>query len=200
MIDFRQPTVLYGGSFDPVHEGHLHVARSVLLQRPDIKQVVFVPTAHSPGKATACASGEQRLGWLRLVAEPAGFPVWAWEVQRGGESFTVDTLEEAHRSDATKEKLFWLLGADSYASFPTWKNPARIRELCHLLIADRPGYEVSPQNEADQFVSIEHHPASSTALREELAKGIVPKRWLPKALRADLEKALPRTNPYVRKK
>ncbi len=199
-IDFRQPTVLYGGSFDPVHEGHLHVARSVLLRRHDIKQLIFVPAAHSPGKASAFATGEQRLAWLRLAAEPAGFSVWDFEILRGGESFTVETLAEAHRRGATSDRLFWLLGADAYTGFSRWKNPSGIRELCRLLVADRPGYEISPQHPADEFVSIEPHPASSSAIRADLAEGEIPAPWIPEALRAELEKVLPLANPYVRKK
>lgn len=192
---FREPTVLFGGSFDPIHEGHLHVARAVKAQLPQIKNFVFVPAAHSPGKPAALASAADRLHWLKLVAEPEGFHVWDYDLERSGESYTVETLEEAHRQGATRERLFWLVGADAYAGFSRWKNPARIRELSRLLVVNRPGEEISPQSSDDQIISIAPHPASSTEIREALARGENP-LWLPPAAANLLLSA----KAYVRKK
>ncbi len=199
MIDFRRPTVLFGGSFDPVHEGHLHVAREVMKKTPAIKQLVFMPAFQSPGKPKPQAGPEQRLEWLRLAAEPEGFLVWGREIQRKEDSFTVDSLEEAHRMGASAQELFLLLGADAYAAFPGWKNPERIRALCRLLIVGRPGFEEATQNPTDKFISIPPHPASSTTIRTRLATGNIPGEWLPAAVKAALEKILPIHNPYVRK-
>ncbi|MGZ3736275.1 MAG: nicotinate-nicotinamide nucleotide adenylyltransferase, partial [Bdellovibrionota bacterium] len=105
-LDFRQPTILFGGSFDPVHEGHLHVAREARSALPQFKQIVFVPAAHSPGRPGAIAPAELRLKLLRTAVEPLGFKVWDLEISRGGTSFTVDTLEEAHAQGA--QELLWL--------------------------------------------------------------------------------------------
>ncbi|MGZ3655272.1 MAG: nicotinate (nicotinamide) nucleotide adenylyltransferase [Bdellovibrionota bacterium] len=196
-LDFRQPTILFGGSFDPVHEGHLHVAREARSALPQFKQIVFVPAAHSPGRPGAIAPAEFRLKLLRTAVEPLGFKVWDLEISRGGTSFTVDTLEEAHAQGA--QELLWLLGADAYARFSSWKNPERIRALCHLLVVDRPGQESHSQNPADRFIGIPPHPASSTAIRASLAAGEARPQWLPGAVAASLEKLLPGTNPYVKK-
>jgi nicotinate-nucleotide adenylyltransferase len=196
-IDFTQPTILYGGSFDPVHEGHLHVAREALAALPEVKQFVFVPAAHSPGKAPAVAPPERRLAWLRLAAEPLGFRVWDREVAKGGESYTVDTVEAAHAAGARRENLYWLLGADAYAAFPRWRSPERIRTLCRLLVVDRPGQETAPLHPSDRFVGIPLHPASSTALRARLAAGDDARDWLPPGVRAALDKLLPGENPYA---
>lgn len=198
-MQFVAPTILFGGTFDPVHEGHLHVAehaRSAIAG----SRLVFTPAAQSPGKAPAGASPAQRLAWLRLVAEPLSYGVWDFEIKKGGDSFTFLTLEEATRLGASPDRLYWLLGADAYAGFARWKSPERIRELATLLVVGRPGSPVSLQDPRDRLIAIPEHPASSTALRAELAEGNASSPWLPAPLRAELGNLLlPRTNPYARK-
>jgi nicotinate-nucleotide adenylyltransferase len=198
MIDFRRPTVLFGGSFDPVHEGHLHVARETLARIEGGSQLVFLPAFHSPGKPGPLASPEQRLEWLLLAAAPDGFGVWDYELQRRGESVTVDTLGEAHRLGATAEQLFLLLGADAYGTFPAWKNALRIRELCRLIAVNRPGHQLPAQSLSDRILNIPPHPASSTAIRARLGSGSIPTEWLAGPVSHALEKLLPLHNPYAR--
>lgn len=193
----RASTILFGGSFDPVHAGHLHVARECLLALPEIKQLVFVPAAESPGR-TAHAPAEQRLAWLRLAAEPLGFRVWEFETRRPGPSYTVNTLEAAHAAGARVDQLYWLLGADAYAGFSHWKSPERIRELCRLLVVDRPGQESTSQHPLDRFVSIPLHEASSTRLRAELAAGNPCPTWLPGPVATAFQNFLPGQNPYAK--
>jgi nicotinate-nucleotide adenylyltransferase len=194
-LDFSRPAILFGGSFDPVHSGHLHVARECLLALPEVKQLVFVPAAESPGRVASVA---ERLAWLKIAVEPSGFRVWDFEATRPGPSFTVNTLEAAHAEGARVDQIYWLLGADAYAGFSRWKSPARIRELCRLLVVDRPGQESASQHPLDRFVSIPTHPASSTAVRAALAAGNPRPQWLPEAVGAAFEKLLPGQNPYVK--
>jgi nicotinate-nucleotide adenylyltransferase len=195
--DFGRPTILFGGSFDPVHAGHLHVARECLLALPEMRQLTFVPAAESPGR-TARASAEQRFAWLRLAAEPQGFRVWDFEVTKAGPSFTVNTLEAAHLAGARVDQLYWLLGADAYAGFARWKAPERIRELCRILVVDRPGHESASQHPLDRFICIPPHPASSTAIRHALEAGNPSPAWLPGAIAGALGNLLPGQNPYVK--
>lgn len=200
-IDFSLPTILYGGTFDPVHEGHLHVARETLKALPEAKQLVFVPAWHSPGKKPAFAKPGFRYAWVRLVAEPAGFGVWDAEMRRGGpKSYTVDTLEEAHKRGAGRERLWWLVGADAYESFPRWKNPDRIRELSRLVVVSRPGQTIVPQNPSDRILAIPLHPASSTEIRARLAMGDVEQEWLDPKIRYAISEFLPDQNPYATSK
>ncbi len=199
MSDFSRATALFGGSFDPVHEGHLHVARELRAALPEIEQLLFVPANQSPGKPPPHASAAQRLSWLRLAVQPAGFGVWDTELTRGGDSFTVDTLEQAHRQGAARDRLFFVVGYDAFSSFSTWKNPARIRELCRLVVVNRPG-QLSPQPTGHElFVAIPPHPASSSEIRDQLASGATP-RWLREPVLAEIENILPLHNPYGKKK
>ncbi|HEY8279903.1 MAG TPA: nicotinate (nicotinamide) nucleotide adenylyltransferase [Bdellovibrionota bacterium] len=196
--DFRISTILFGGSFDPIHEGHLHVAKSALAAVPEAKQVVFVPASVSPGKANPAATAAQRLKWLELAVRGPGFSVWDTEVRRGGQSYTIETLKEALAFGAANDRLFWLLGADAYRGISGWKDPDGIRKLCRLLVVNREGTETRAQHPSDQIISISLHPASSTKLREQLAAGDCSSPWIPPPVRPDLEKLLPAQNPYAR--
>ncbi|MGZ3694157.1 MAG: nicotinate (nicotinamide) nucleotide adenylyltransferase [Bdellovibrionota bacterium] len=201
MIDFSRPTALFGGSFDPVHEGHLHIANAVQKLRPEIEQIVFVPAAHSPGKTPTVAAATDRLRWLEMVAKPAGFLVWDEEIRREGESYTVDTLHAAHRAGATKEKLYWIMGGDAYVHFAHWKSPDVIRSLCQLIAVNRPGVCLPAQQPGDIVLEIQSHAASSTEIRAALAAGRDDCPYLPASVNRDLERlALRSLSPYVRKK
>ncbi len=198
MIDFQKVTALFGGSFDPIHEGHLHVAREVQSAIPALQQILFVPAFHSPGKYPISASAEQRLEWLNLAVLPAGFGIWNLELERKGESYTVHTLEQARHMGAVKDRLYLIMGSDAYAGFNSWKSPKRIRELCRLVVVGRSGESISTGQKEDLFLPIPPHPASSSEIRSQLASGSL-SRWLPAPVRAHLEKILPLHNPYVRK-
>jgi nicotinate-nucleotide adenylyltransferase len=198
--DFTRPVALFGGSFDPIHEGHLHVARAVKTAFPEM-QVVFVPALESPGKQPPQASAELRLGWLRSAAEAEGHQVWETELLRPGPSFTVDTLAEAHRLGAASDRLYWIMGSDAFASLPQWREPERIRGLCKVIAVGRPGTAVPQRNAGpDFFLEIPPHPASSSALRAGLAAIPPTSMHLPEVVKAELENlSLRNKNPYARR-
>ncbi|MBT4693322.1 MAG: nicotinate (nicotinamide) nucleotide adenylyltransferase [Planctomycetaceae bacterium] len=130
---------ILGGSFDPVHYGHLLLAESCQ-QQCDLDEVWFVPAAMNPHKpAGSHASDAQRVEMLQLaVAGHSGFSILEMELERGGASFTVDTLELLHEQFMDHE-FFLLLGADSLADLPAWKDPRRICELAVLSVVRRLG-------------------------------------------------------------
>lgn len=199
-MDFAPVTALIGGSFDPVHEGHLHVARELQKARPEIEQIVFVPAAQSPGKHPSVAPGRLRAWWLRLAAEPLGWEVWEEELARGGESFTVDTLAAAHSLGARADRLFWVMGADAYENFAHWRAPERIRELARLLVVHRPGTQLEKMDPRDTFLTIPPHPASSSEIRENLANSPGESGHLPESVRRDIKELfLTGKSPYPRK-
>lgn len=124
---------IFGGSFDPPHVGHLLVAVDAF-EALALDKLIFVPAAAQPLKteAPAGASPHERLEMVRLaVADDPRFEVSAVEIDRGGLSYTVETLEglAAERPGA---ELFLILGRDAIATFDRWKSPARIRELATL--------------------------------------------------------------------
>jgi nicotinate-nucleotide adenylyltransferase len=128
---------IFGGSFDPVHFGHLLVAENCREQQK-LDEVWFIPAATSPHKRQrAPAEARHRIEMLHLAVgghEP--FRVSTIEIDRGGISYTVETLERLHADDSGRE-LFLLLGADALADLPTWKDPKRICELALPLVVTR---------------------------------------------------------------
>jgi nicotinate-nucleotide adenylyltransferase len=142
---------LFGGSFDPVHKGHLVLADSCAKQSA-LDAVWFVPAAHQPLKPQGPqASDAQRLEMLRLalVGRPP-FEASAIEIKRGGVSYTVDTLAEVH-TQLPEAELFLMMGADSLAEFPTWRRPAEICALGTPLVVRRAG---SPEPDFDVLAQV----------------------------------------------
>ncbi|MEX2138971.1 MAG: nicotinate-nucleotide adenylyltransferase [Pirellulales bacterium] len=128
---------VYGGSFDPVHFGHLLVAENCREQRK-LDEVWFIPAATSPHKQHATpADAHHRVEMLHLAVgghEP--FRVSTVEIDRGGVSYTVDTLEQMYAEEPNRE-LFLILGADALEDLPTWKDPQRICQLALPLVVCR---------------------------------------------------------------
>jgi nicotinate-nucleotide adenylyltransferase len=129
---------LFGGTFDPVHYGHLLLAECCR-EQCRLDQVWFVPAAVPPHKQDGeLTPGPLRVEMLELaVGGHEGFSVCRRELERGGVSFTVDTLAEIKRERPECE-LFFLLGGDSWRDLPTWKEPGRICELATPVVVRRP--------------------------------------------------------------
>jgi nicotinate-nucleotide adenylyltransferase len=132
---------VFGGSFDPVHIGHLAIANEAL-DELGLERVYFVPARRSPLKQDGPIAGaDDRLAMLTaaIVGEPR-FRVSPAELDRTAPSFTVDTLESLRGEG----DLFLILGSDAYADFERWREPARIRELATIVLAARPGAPNAP--------------------------------------------------------
>ena len=133
---------VFGGSFDPVHYGHLLLAETCRDQCP-LDRVIFVPAATPPHKrGNSRTDAQQRVEMLRLaIGGHAGMEVSTMEIDRGGISYTVDTLkqlQEIHPDD----ELFFLMGADSLADLPSWRSPEEICRLACPLVVRRAGSPV----------------------------------------------------------
>jgi nicotinate-nucleotide adenylyltransferase len=130
---------IFGGTFDPVHYGHLLVAEQCL-EQCRLDQVWFLPAGIPPHKLEqTIAPGKARAEMLELaIAGHDRFRVDRRELERTDPCFTVDTLAALCAEDASRE-LYFILGADSLADFPTWREPRRILELACLAVANRGG-------------------------------------------------------------
>ncbi len=132
---------IFGGSFDPIHYGHLILAEQCLRQIP-LDEVWFVPAATAPHKEKgATMTDRQRSDTIKLAI--SGHPQFVFcdlEVERGGVSYTVDTLEQI-RVERPDDELFLLMGEDSLKNFSTWRDPKRICELAVPVVVGRPAAE-----------------------------------------------------------
>jgi nicotinate-nucleotide adenylyltransferase len=131
---------IFGGTFDPVHLGHLILAENCR-EQGRLDQVWFVPAAAPPHKLDRpITSFERRVEMLRLaVAGNPAFQISELERDRPGPSFTVDTLTELRRQHPDHD-FFLLIGSDTLADLPLWREPAHIVDLAELLVWLRPGY------------------------------------------------------------
>lgn len=131
-------TLLFGGSFDPIHHGHLIVARAVA-ERLGLN-VLLIPSANPPHKrAAALAPASERLAMCaRAVAGERGLSVSDWELRAGGTSYTLRTVEHFAR-EAGYGSLYWLIGMDTLHALHTWYEIGRLAELCTFVTARRPG-------------------------------------------------------------
>lgn len=135
---------LLGGTFDPIHVGHLIVAEA-LAYRLGLDHVVFLPAANPPHKSgQPLSSSSDRLEMIRLsIAGAKGFSVSQVDLQRPGPSYTADMLAEVRARVDRDTKLYFLMGMDSFRDFPSWFEPGKIGKLAHLGVARRPGVDVS---------------------------------------------------------
>ena len=130
--------IVFGGSFDPIHIGHIILARDIK-ERLKADKVIFVPTAQAPLKGKHRASMEDRLNMLRLALEKEkDFIIEDYEIKRGGISYTVFTLEYLKKK-YEGEELYLLLGSDSFLRFHLWKEPEKILKMVRIVIVDREG-------------------------------------------------------------
>ena len=132
---------ILGGTFDPVHRGHLEIARRAM-DEAALERVIFIPAGQprlKPGEPSA--SPRQRLEMLRLaVGDTPGFEVSDIELRRTGPTMTVETLRELRQELGDGVELCFILGLDALARFDRWVEPERVAELARLLAVSRPGY------------------------------------------------------------
>lgn len=174
---------VFGGSFDPVHLGHLIVAEAAA-DALALAQVRFVPARAQPFKAGRhAASPEARLAMLHLGLE--GNPRFAaddCELRRAAPSYTVDTLRTLH--DARPgDRLFLLVGADAAADLPHWRDPERIAELATVVVLTRPGEARPGHRFVTRRLDVPAIDISATAVRARCRRGDSIRYLVPEAVR-----------------
>ncbi len=162
-----------GGTFDPIHHGHL-VAASEVANRFDLDEVIFVPTGKPQGKHEDLSTAEHR--YLMCVVATASnprFTVSRVDIDRPGVTYTVDTLRDL-QAQRPESQLFFITGADALAQILTWKNADELWPLAHFVGVTRPGHELSDQGLPNNGVSLVEIPAmaiSSTDCRKRVKAG-----------------------------
>ena len=133
---------LFGGTFDPVHNGHLAVAETVHA-RLDLQKVLFIPAGQPWLKGgREITPAEHRLKMVKLaITGKAYFDVSSIEIERPGATYTVDTLTALLKNMGDVE-IYVIIGSDSLEAFPRWKEPARLLKLGYLVTVPRPGYDL----------------------------------------------------------
>lgn len=174
---------LFGGSFDPVHHGHLWVAQDACTQF-GLDRVVLIPAAQAPLRANSVqASAEDRLELLRLVV--AGYPTLAvsdYELRQGGTSYTINTVR-FFQKEAPGAKLYWIVGGDQLAKLAHWREAAELVRLVEFIVFERPGFTLvePPELPGLRWQRCPGHylDISSSEIRANLRQGRSVEGWLP---------------------
>lgn len=164
-----------GGTFDPIHHGHL-VAASEVQARFCLDQVIFVPTGQPWQKTdrTVSAAEDRYLMTVIATASNPGFSVSRADIDRGGATYTIDTLADL-RKQYPDDQLFFITGADALEQILSWRRADEMFELAHFIGVTRPGYHLEDEHLPRGAVSLVEVPAmaiSSTACRVRVADGL----------------------------
>lgn len=182
-----------GGTFDPIHNGHLIIAEEARAQM-HLAEILFVP-ACVPWLKTGrqISAVEHRVEMVRLaIADKPYFKLSTVDIERGGSSYTVDTIADLQGQVGAEDELFLIMGWDSLAELPQWHEPARLVAMCHLLAVPRPGYprpklkslEASIPGISQQVMLMDKPVINISAsdIRERVAKGLSVRHLVPEAV------------------
>jgi len=197
--------VYYGGTFDPVHDGHLAIARAArdALQA----EIRLLPAADPPHRPAPGASAAQRVEMLqRALSGERGLLLDTFELQREERSWSVDTLHALRAQFGARQPIAWLVGADSFLGLPGWKHWRELFVLTHFVVAERPGYRLDDalppalartldgrwsdgaddlhNAPAGRVLRLQQplQPQSATELRRRIGAGQPWRQWLPPAV------------------
>lgn len=172
---------VFGGTFDPIHTGHLAIANAAR-EQVRLDKVLFVIAANPPHKDDSeITPAPVRVAMVeRAIADDPNFEVCQVELERPGPSYTADTLERLHKMYSPSQ-LYFIIGYDSAIDFPHWRNPNEILRLAKLLVAPRPdNREPLPDLVANHctVLAMEEYPVSSSEIRSRMEQGEDMTKWL----------------------
>jgi len=163
---------LFGGTFDPVHLGHLLMARSAMEQMA-LDRVIFIPSCVPPHKkAPTLFSTEDRLAMIRMAIKGIPeFEVSDFEIKKGGKSYSVDTVRHFRSLFSAADKLFFIVGGDAIRQLDTWKDVETLKNLCSFVSVNRPGYPRGEEKLKYHAVTMNGIEMSSTEIRKRILTG-----------------------------
>ncbi|MFQ5686535.1 MAG: nicotinate-nucleotide adenylyltransferase [Candidatus Scalindua sp.] len=189
---------ILGGTFNPIHMGHLIMAEEVCKRR-HLSKVIFIPAYIPPHKhvddlTDAC----QRYQMVKeAINENDKFELSDLEIRREGKSYTIDTVHEILRCNGEECEVFLIIGADSLNELELWKDIKKLSQLCHFVIVNRPGFSTDTSSRLAELIGnnnildieklkIEVEPVeiSSTEIRKRLKEGLDVKNLVPECVEA----------------
>ena len=182
-----------GGTFDPIHNGHLIVAEEVRAGQ-NLSGIIFVPAGQPCLKeGIPVSAAEHRVQMVRLaIADKADFEVSTLEVERPGPSYMVDTITELRSRLEADDEIFLILGWGSLAELPQWQEPSQLITMCKLVAVSRPGYPrpnlrklnalipgLSKQTVIMENLKVD---ISASVIRDRVSRGLSVRHLVPKAV------------------
>jgi nicotinate-nucleotide adenylyltransferase len=172
----RRRVAIYGGTFDPVHRGHLEVARRVR-ELFDLDEVLFVPAFVPPHKRDAgILSPFHRVAMLALaIQDDDRFQISTIELDQPERPYAIDTVSRLKTQLGAGHRFFFLIGADSWAELHTWHQWRQLLNLCDLIVVTRPGYELRANVPAEVARIVDMRGQSTKEILAEVANEIGPR-------------------------
>jgi len=195
---------ILGGTFDPIHFGHLRPALELLEELP-FEEIRFMPSAVPPHRDQPRTLTDDRRAMVELaIAGQPGFVLETCELKRGGPSYMVDSLALLRSTLGAQTPLVLILGMDAFVNLPRWSRWQALADHAHLLVSQRPGYAPVMEAELEEWLAprlvedvqvLQSHPGgsilfrqqvlleiSSTDIRERIGRGLSPRYLLPDAV------------------
>jgi len=178
-----------GGTFDPIHNGHLAVAEETRLKL-NLAEVLFVPASCPRLRGSPLAAAEYRVQMVRLaIMGRPYFQLSTVEIERPGPSCSVDTVAELKGQLGEGDELYFILGWDNLAELPRWWEPTRLVKMCYLVAVPRPGYPLPDIKSLDMAVpglaqsvillDSPHIDVSASEIRQRVAQGLPIRHLVP---------------------
>jgi len=165
---------LFGGTFDPVHLGHL-ISAEEIKKSLRLDKVIFVPAGRPPHKKEAFITGaEHRLKMLKLATKAfPGFEISDYELKKTSKSYTIDTIRYFKKNIYKKDKLYFIAGSDIVGQIESWKEWEKLIKEVHLLIMARPGFKAGKKaSKFGTLIGIKNIDISSSEIRRMIKKGL----------------------------
>jgi nicotinate-nucleotide adenylyltransferase len=188
----RQRLGIMGGTFDPIHNGHLMIARAAM-EALHLDRVLFIPDRIPPHKAAGSTPAGDRLAMVILaIADEPRFLPSDMELRRKGPSYTYDTVRALYRRLHAIYDLFFIIGGDSAEALPTWYRIRETMRYCTFAAVGRPGYAAQREKVVQRlaarglkrfiWVNADEMDISSTMIRQRLKEGKSVDSWMPKSV------------------
>ncbi len=183
---------LYGGTFDPVHNGHVKVAQTAK-NRLQLDKIIFIPAGDPPHKTDKQITDKKhRLAMVKIVADAVGAQVSEWELLKKEKSYSVETVQHFQK-EYSGDEIYFIIGADSFYDIPTWWHYRELMALCAFVVVARP--DTDKEQLLSKFKGDEKPPRvffledilvdiSSTQIRERVAEGKDISQLVPTAVEA----------------
>ena len=173
---------LLGGSFNPIHNGHLGLAAHVL-DKLQLDRVLFIPTGDPPHKRDgSLAPAKHRYEMIQLaIADTPAFSLSDIEIRRIGKSYTIDTVRTLRQQFGSSTELYFLIGLDAFLDVPNWKDPQELLRLCRFVVVPRPGQSFQslatmpllPLRDPQALVQLDTGESFRLEIADPLCRGII---------------------------
>lgn len=179
---------LFGGTFDPIHNGHLKIAKIVQRQL-GLNEVIFIPAGILPHKAQSLTTAKDRLAMVKLALRgKKKFTSSDYETKKKSPSYSVETVRYLKRKWGKQAELFFIIGADAFNEIRTWRQWQELLRLCQFVVINRPGYRITLSEDlvsaGATIQRITGIPITATAIREQIKRNKNIGKLIPKTVYA----------------